>query len=102
MTADPNTDSLWRAYHADRSVANRNALVVAYTPMVKNIASVVAGKARAGGAVDIEDLASAGIFGLMRVIESFDPSRGWKFATYAAGRVRGAMLDHLRAMDWVP
>jgi RNA polymerase sigma factor for flagellar operon FliA len=52
--------------------------------------------------VDIEDLMSAGIFGLMDAIDGFDPNRGIKFETYCAPRIRGAILDELRSMDWVP
>ncbi|MBI2901098.1 MAG: FliA/WhiG family RNA polymerase sigma factor, partial [Planctomycetes bacterium] len=52
--------------------------------------------------VQVEDLTSAGTFGLFDAIEKFDTARGVKFETYCVGRIRGAMLDELRAMDWVP
>ena len=52
--------------------------------------------------VDLDDLISAGVFGLMDAIDAFDLSRGVKFETYCVPRIRGAMLDELRTMDWVP
>ena len=52
--------------------------------------------------VDVDDLMSAGLFGLMDAIDNFDPARGVKFETYCAQRIRGAIFDELRAMDWVP
>src|SRR6266581_2778893 len=59
-------------------------------------------RARLPDGVDLDDLISAGIFGLMDAIEAFDLDRGVKFETYCVPRIRGAMLDELRSMDWVP
>lgn len=78
----------------------RDWLVVHYASLVK----FVAGRLGAGlpRSVDIGDLVSAGVFGLMNAIDKFDPNNGAKFETYAIPRIRGAILDGLRALDWVP
>jgi len=71
-----------------------------YLPMVKYHAERV--WARLPDGVELDDLISAGIFGLLDAIKAFDLSRGVKFETYCVPRIRGAMLDELRSMDWVP
>lgn len=78
----------------------RDQLIVHYSPLVKYVASRVA----AGLPQNVEqaDLVSYGIFGLIDAIDKFDPERGYKFETYAISRIKGAMLDELRSMDWVP
>ncbi|MGH2685845.1 MAG: FliA/WhiG family RNA polymerase sigma factor [Actinomycetota bacterium] len=91
--------SVWDAFR-DGSAAARDRLVLHYAPLVK----FVAGRLAAGlpSSVDDADLVSAGVFGLIDAIERYDPRRGVKFETFAMPRVRGAILDELRAMDWVP
>jgi RNA polymerase sigma factor for flagellar operon FliA len=78
----------------------RNILIERYLPLVKYNAERVWQKLPEG--VDMNDLVSAGVFGLMDAIEAFDMERGVKFETYCVPRIRGAMLDELRTMDWVP
>ena len=78
----------------------RHQVLIDYLPLVVYEARRVA--ARLPPSVDSEDLVSAGILGLMDAVEKFDPAREVKFKTYAAFRIRGAMLDELRTMDWVP
>ena len=91
---------LWRRYKDDGDASARERLVVAYSPMVK----FVAGRLGAGlpSHVDDADLISYGLMGLIGAIERFDPSRGIKFETFAMTRVRGAIIDELRSLDWVP
>ena len=93
-------DSAWEAWHQSQEVTAREWLVVHYASLVK----FVAGRLAAGlpKTVDTGDLVSAGVFGLMNAIDKFDPSQGFKFETYAVPRIRGAILDGLRALDWVP
>jgi len=93
-------ESAWDAWHASQEVTAREWLVVHYASLVK----FVAGRLAAGlpKSVDTGDLVSAGVFGLMNAIDKFDPSQGFKFETYAVPRIRGAILDGLRALDWVP
>lgn len=78
----------------------RNFFMVKYLPLVRYNAERI--YARLPDEVDIEDLMSAGLFGLMDAIDAFDLERGVKFETYCAPRIRGAILDELRSMDWVP
>lgn len=92
---------LWRAYKADQSNEQlRNALVEKYFPLVRYNGERVWSRLPEG--VDLDDLISAGVFGLMDAIDAYDLSRGVKFETYCVPRIRGAMLDELRSMDWVP
>ncbi len=91
---------LWRRYKNDGDPAARERLVVAYSPMVK----FVAGRLGAGlpSHVDDADLISYGLVGLIGAIERFEPDRQIKFETYAMTRIRGAIIDELRSLDWVP
>src|SRR5690606_30205053 len=82
------------------SVSLRNSLNEKYPPLVRYNAERVWHKLPEG--VDLNDLMSAGAFGLMDAIDAFDLERGVKFETYCVPRIRGAMLDELRTMDWVP
>src|SRR4029077_21093429 len=84
--------------NASRDV--RDQLIVHYSPLVK----YVAGRVAVGLPQNVEqsDLVSYGIFGLIDAIDKFDPARGYKFETYAIARIRGAILDELRSIDWVP
>jgi len=95
-----DTQEIWRRYRETRDPALRNLLMEHYVPLVKYNAERIA--AKLPDEVDVNDLISAGVFGLVNAIEGFDLDRGVKFETYCAPRVRGAILDELRAMDWVP
>jgi RNA polymerase sigma factor FliA len=91
---------LWRRYKVNGDDSARERLVVAYSPMVK----FVAGRLGAGlpSHVDDADLISYGLMGLIGAIERFEPERGIKFETFAMTRIRGAIIDELRSLDWVP
>ena len=91
---------LWRRYKVDGDATARERLVVAYSPMVK----FVAGRLGAGlpSHVEDSDLISYGLMGLIGSIERFEPERGIKFETFAMTRIRGAIIDELRSLDWVP
>jgi len=90
----------WVQYKKKPSEAQRNWLMERYLPLVKYNAERI--HTKLPDEVDVEDLMSAGIFGLMDAIDAFDLGRGVKFETYCAPRIRGAILDELRSMDWVP
>lgn len=92
--------ALWERYKADRDPGARQALILTYASLVR----YVAGRLAMGlpAQVDIDDLESYGLFGLIEAIDRFDLSRGVKFETYAVQRVRGAILDGLRADTWAP
>jgi RNA polymerase sigma factor for flagellar operon FliA len=92
-------DQLWARRKADDRPA-RDALILRYEPLVRHVAARVAGGLPRS--VDEEDLVSYGVFGLLDAIEKFEPERGFKFETYATNRIKGAILDGLRASDWVP
>jgi RNA polymerase sigma factor FliA len=91
---------LWRRYKSENDARARERLVVAYSPLVK----YVAGRTAAGLPPHVEeaDLVSYGLVGLISAIERFDPSREIKFETYAITRIKGAIIDELRSIDWVP
>ncbi len=93
-------DELWARFGEDRSEAVRNQLVLHYSPLVK----YVAGRVRSGlpQSVESADLVSEGVIGLMDAVEKFEPERGLQFQTYAVPRIRGAIIDSIRASDWVP
>ena len=92
---------VWLDFKRDQSDQNlRNSLIERFLPLVRYNAERVWAKLPDG--VDLNDLISAGVFGLMDAIEAFDLDRGVKFETYCVPRIRGAMLDELRTMDWVP
>ena len=97
---DVDVPQLWRDYHGNPNDEHRTQLVEHYLPLVKYNAERI--WARLPDGVDIDDLISAGVFGLMDAISAFDTERGVKFETYCVPRIRGAMLDELRTMDWVP
>jgi len=97
---DVDVHQLWRDYRAQPTVDLRNQLVELYLPLVKYNAERIWSRLPEG--VDLDDLISAGVFGLMDAIDAFDLERGVKFETYCVPRIRGAMLDELRTMDWVP
>lgn len=91
---------LWDDYKRTGSREARDRLIVHYSPLVK----FVAGRVSVGLPQNIEqaDLVSYGIFGLIDAIDKFDPDRGIKFETYAINRIKGAIIDELRSIDWVP
>lgn len=78
----------------------KDEIIIEYAPLIKFIAQKIA--SRLPSNIELDDLISCGVIGLMDAIEKFDPSRDNKFKTYAEFRVRGAILDELRAQDWVP
>ncbi|MBX3365569.1 MAG: FliA/WhiG family RNA polymerase sigma factor [Phycisphaeraceae bacterium] len=93
-------EEVWKEYAATRSEVIRNYLAERYLPLVRYNAERI--YARLPDEVDVEDLMSAGQFGLMDAIDAFELERKVKFETYCAPRIRGAILDELRSMDWVP
>lgn len=95
-----NIEALWREYQKSRDRKLRNVLMERFLPIVKYNAERIG--AKLPDEVENDDLISAGIFGLMDAIDSFDLTRGVKFETYCAPRIRGAILDELRSLDWVP
>ncbi|MHC4294169.1 MAG: FliA/WhiG family RNA polymerase sigma factor [Planctomycetota bacterium] len=90
----------WKVFLKRRDDSSRNGLIEHYLPIVKYTAERLG--ARLPDEVDVDDLISSGLFGLMDAIDAFDPQRGVKFETYCVPRIRGAILDELRSMDWVP
>ncbi len=90
----------WKKFRKAGDEDARNSLLERYLPIVKYAAERL--HTKLPDEVELDDLISTGIFGLMDAIEAYDPGRGVKFETYCAPRVRGAMLDELRSMDWVP
>jgi RNA polymerase sigma factor for flagellar operon FliA len=99
--APEDISQVWDAYKRDPENQDlRNRLVETYLPLVKYNGERI--WARLPEGVELDDLISAGVFGLMDAIDAFDLTRGVKFETYCVPRIRGAMLDELRTMDWVP
>ncbi len=96
----PDLNELWSDYKSTGERSLRDRLVLHYSPLVK----YVAGRIGVGlpRNVDQADLVSYGIFGLIEAIDRFEPERGFKFETYAITRIKGAMIDEMRSMDWVP
>ncbi|MHC4698564.1 MAG: FliA/WhiG family RNA polymerase sigma factor [Planctomycetota bacterium] len=91
---------VWRMFKRSGERRWRNVLMESYFPIVKYNAERIG--AKLPDEVDTEDLVSAGVFGLIDALQAFDLTRGVKFETYCAPRIRGAILDELRSMDWVP
>lgn len=91
---------LWDDYTKDPSSDARDRLILHYSPLVKFVAGRVASGLPQN--IDQSDLMSYGIFGLIDAIEKFQPERGFKFETYAISRIKGAIIDELRSIDWVP
>ncbi len=99
--APEDVEQLWTEFKQDQNNQDlRNRLVEIYLPLVKYNGERIWSRLPEG--VELDDLISAGVFGLMDAIDAFDLSRGVKFETYCVPRIRGAMLDELRTMDWVP
>ena len=91
---------LWKEFKKTKSVAIRDKLIRQYMPLVK----WVAGRVSTGmpDSVEFDDLVGFGQFGLLDAIEKYDPDKNVKFKTYATTRIRGAIFDELRELDWVP
>ena len=91
---------LWEEYSKGRTSSNREKIILEYAELVK----IVAGRLSMylGYNVEYDDLVGYGIFGLIDAIDKFDYSKGVKFETYATLRIRGAILDQIRKMDWLP
>jgi RNA polymerase sigma factor for flagellar operon FliA len=92
--------SLWKAYKGHACRDSRDALILHYAPLVHYVAGRVA--VNLPRTVDRSDLVGSGVFGLIDAIEKFEPSRGFRFETYAIARIKGNMVDELRSLDWVP
>jgi RNA polymerase sigma factor for flagellar operon FliA len=90
----------WAQFKTDNDPQERQRLLEQYLPLVKN----VAGRMAMGfpKSVELSDLVNTGVIGLIEAMSNFDPDRGVKFETYAVPRIRGAILDELRSLDWVP
>ena len=100
FNSDESLMGAWRRFIAKPDDELRNRLMEHYLHLVKFAAERIA--AKLPDEVDVDDLMSAGIFGLKDAVDNFDLERGVKFETYCAPRIRGAILDELRSMDWVP
>lgn len=100
VSDDPEVVALWRRFKADGDPDARERLILQYAPLVK----YVAGRVSVGLPATVEhgDLTSYGMFGLIDAIERFDLDKGVKFETYAISRIRGAIIDELRTIDWIP
>jgi RNA polymerase sigma factor FliA len=98
--ADNSVEHLWQRLKESGDREARDQLILQFSPLVK----FVAGRIRSGlpSGVDQGDLVSDGVIGLMDAIDKFEPDRGLQFQTYAVSRIRGAIVDGLRAADWVP
>ncbi|OQX92743.1 MAG: hypothetical protein B6D58_01530 [candidate division Zixibacteria bacterium 4484_95] len=94
------TQTIWENYKKTMNPSIRDKMLNEYLPLVRN----VAGRMAIGfpKSVELNDLISTGVIGLIEAFNNYDPSRGVKFETYAVPRIRGAILDELRALDWVP
>lgn len=97
---DNNKKRLWEEYSKNRSEKLREQIILEYVPLVK----LVAGRLNMylGYTVEYDDLVGYGVFGLIDAIDKFDYDKGIKFETYASLRIRGAILDQIRKMDWIP
>ncbi|HVM20351.1 MAG TPA: RNA polymerase sigma factor WhiG [Egibacteraceae bacterium] len=100
VSQDPEVVALWERYKAEGDQPSRERLILQYSPLVK----YVAGRVSVGLPATIEhaDLVSYGMFGLIDAIEKFDLGKGVKFETYAISRIKGAIIDELRSIDWIP
>ena len=100
MLEGKTEEDLWRVYKKKKDTKIRDFFVKQYAPLVK----YVAGKVAIGmpNNVEFDDLVGFGVFGLFDAIEKFDPDKHVKFKTYAVTRIRGAIFDELRTIDWVP
>ncbi|MDL2248750.1 FliA/WhiG family RNA polymerase sigma factor [Tyzzerella sp. OttesenSCG-928-J15] len=93
-------EKLWKAYEKSRDSEIKEKLIIEYAPLVKYVAGRLS--VHLGHRIEYEDLISYGIFGLIDAIDKFDYGKGVKFETYASLRIRGAIIDNIRKLDWVP
>lgn len=100
ISSPSGCQEVWKEYKQTQALELRNWLVEFYLPLVKYNAKRI--KARLPETIELDDLVSAGVFGLMDAIKAFDLSRGVKFETYCVPRIQGAVLDEIRRMDWAP
>ena len=100
MAKTEDMQALWREYRRTGDTGIRDRLILTYAPLVKYVAGRVGSGLPAH--VDDGDLVQYGLLGLISAIERYDPDRDVKFETYAIARIKGAIIDELRAMDWVP
>jgi RNA polymerase sigma factor FliA len=100
VSPSEDLDRIWAEYRATGEAGLRNRLVLQYAPLVKYVAGRL--RTRMPDSVDPDDLVSDGVLGLMDAIERFEPARGLSFQTFAVPRIRGAIIDGMRSMDFVP
>ncbi len=100
MLTNVNNKDLWKQYQETRDPGIRESLIIEYTHLIKFIAGRL--NIYFGSNVEYDDLVSFGVFGLIDAIDKFDVNKGVKFETYASLRIRGAIIDSIRDMDWVP
>ena len=96
----PEIEQVWRTYKQTQDPNLRNLLIERYLPLVRYISERLL--VSLPKSIEVDDLQSAGVFGLMDAIDGFDLERGIKFKTYCTTRIRGSILDELRSQDWVP
>jgi len=97
---DQELKKIWEEYKRNNNSDDRDRLVLNYAPLVKYVAGRIG--SRLPRTVDTSDLVSYGILGLIDAVEKFDLSRNVKFETYAMARIKGAIIDELRRLDWLP
>ena len=100
MSPSEDLEQIWREFRATADPGLRNRLVLQYAPLVKYVAGRL--RTRMPDTVEQDDLVSDGVLGLMDAIERFEPARGLSFQTFAVPRIRGAIIDGMRSMDFVP
>ncbi len=100
MSPSEDLEQIWTEFRATGEAGLRNRLVLQYAPLVKYVAGRL--RTRMPDSVDPDDLVSDGVLGLMDAIERFEPARGLSFQTFAVPRIRGAIIDGMRSMDFVP
>src|SRR5690349_15968682 len=100
MTKSSNLLKKYKESPSKMTKEQKDGLIMEYAPLIRYIAQKIA--IRLPSNIELDDLISSGVIGLMDAIEKYDPTRDNKFKTYAEFRIRGAILDELRAQDWVP
>ena len=100
MSSENARPDLWKLYGESRDPAVREKLIIEYSHLIKFIAGRMS--IFFGSNIEFDDLVSFGVFGLIDAIDKFDTAKGVKFETYASLRIRGAIIDSVREMDWVP
>ena len=100
MSPSDDLEQIWAEFRATGEASLRNRLVLQYAPLVKYVAGRL--RTRMPDSVDPDDLVSDGVLGLMDAIERFEPARGLSFQTFAVPRIRGAIIDGMPSMDFVP